>query len=182
MNTKSLFIIILLFLLPLSRTICEESPPPKVGDDAPTFSLLSLDGDRIYLRDYCGEKIRQAWRNQGKFPVVLSFFSTTCKPCVEEIGQLHNLADKFRERAKFFLIAVGEPAQKVRTFVKKRNYSIPVLIDQYLVVSEKYGDPQQVPKLVLMDAEGVIRLFKIGYEEETMIRLELILYEITSSP
>ncbi|NQS97536.1 MAG: TlpA family protein disulfide reductase [candidate division Zixibacteria bacterium] len=182
MNNKIAYIIqfILLFHITLSCAYSDEFEAPGIGGSAPTFSLMTVDGERVYLRDYCGN-IRHNWQNKEKFPVVLSFFSTTCRPCQVEIKHLHRLAEKYQGTVKFFLIAVGEPIDKVQTYVEERQYTIPVLLDQYLVVSELYGNPQAVPKLVLMDSEGVVRLFKVGYEAETINRLDALLNKAVSS-
>ena len=33
----------------------------KAGDPAPTFYLRDLDNTDFFLRDYCGEALRQTW-------------------------------------------------------------------------------------------------------------------------
>jgi thiol-disulfide isomerase/thioredoxin len=139
---------------------------------------MYLNGERMFLRDYCGE-LRFTPNSPHKYPVVLSFFSTTCQPCKVEIKELHLLAEKFHEKVKFFLIAVGEEKDPVYAHITAQKYTIPVLLDQYLIVSGKYGDAQVVPKLVLVDMEGKIRLFKMGYEPKNIKELEELLEQLT---
>ena len=88
------------------------------GSPAPTFSLPDLEQNYISLRDYCGEKLRKPWKNKEKHVVIISFFATWCKPCMEEIPHLEAIAQKYRNRhVKIFLIDVGEETQKVADFI-----------------------------------------------------------------
>lgn len=158
----------------------EEWKDPVVGSDAPTFSLMTPTGERIYLRDYCGVELRQPWKSNVKYPVVISFFSSICEPCKNEIAELHKLNEKYGEKVKFLLVNVGESNQEVKKCLDERGYTLPTLIDQYLVVSKMYGNPQVVPKLAVVDKEGKLAFFVKGYEAENMEKLEKLLEKLVS--
>ncbi|MBC8277162.1 MAG: TlpA family protein disulfide reductase [FCB group bacterium] len=155
----------------LGVILAADYPDPETGTLAPTFSLLTVDGERVYLRDYCGE-LRQPWKEREKCPVILSFWNSTCQPCKDEIRELHRIAEEYGDKVKILLIAAGEDRETVRNCVTERGYTLETLVDQYLIVSGKYGNPQVVPKLALIDCEGIIRYFKKGYEEKNIKELE----------
>lgn len=154
-----------------------------VGSKAPVFTLPDLDNDYVFLRDFCGEKLRKPWKNKTKYAVVISFFATWCVPCQKEIPHLMKIREKFKgSPVKFYLINVGEKFEKVSPFVKKNGYTIPVLLDQYQVTKEKYG-AHTLPRLVVLDKSGIVRHYKKGFknadsfESEMTMLLEKLLKE-----
>ena len=172
-------LVILFIPVCILSAFASDTPILKPGDPAPKFVLPELGGDRVFLSDMCGEKLRQPWKNTIKYPVVISFFSSTCEPCKIEIPLLQEIAKDYPDSVKFFLIAVGEPEEKVKAFVEEQGYTLPVLVDQFMMVSKNYGDARKVPKLALIDKEGVIRLFCEGYSEENMEELKGLLKTVT---
>ncbi len=143
----------------------KQTAPLSAGDIAPTFALMTLDGNYVALRDFCGEKLRKPWKNKTKYAVVISFFATWCKPCMKEIPHLEKLKRKYGgKNIKFFLIDVGEKADKVNEFVRRKNISIPVLLDPYQKTAEKY-DALSLPRLYVLDKNGIIRKEQKGFSD-----------------
>lgn len=70
---------------------------PKPGDKAPDFEGRTIEGDRIRLSDYEGE------RN-----VVLSFGSATCPFTTASIRGLNDLYDDFSDEVEFLFVYVRE--------------------------------------------------------------------------
>ena len=181
MKKLSVYYLVILFLGCNIPSVFATNPPAlKPGDPAPKFVLSQMGGDKVFLSDYCGKKLRQPWKNIIKYPVVLSFFSTTCEPCKVEIPILQEIAKSYPDSSvKFFLICVGEEEAKVKAFVEKQGYTLPVLLDQFMLVSKNYGNPQKVPKLTLIDKEGNIVMFEEGYSEKNMEELKKLLVKVT---
>ena len=78
---------------------------PKPGERAPDFKARSLDGDKIKLSDFRGEK-----------NVVLTFGSVSCPMTAGSIGGLNDLYEDYRdEDVEFLLIYVREahPGEQV---------------------------------------------------------------------
>ena len=101
-----IFTDILLFFLLSQNTFTQKSSTDsiKINDTAPKFVLQSLEGEHVFLRDYCGE-LRQPWKNKIKYIVILSFFTTYCQPCLKEIPELEKLSEKFHNKElKIFLV------------------------------------------------------------------------------
>ena len=82
------------------------------------FSLQDING-RVYAeKDF-----------KGKISII-NFWATWCPPCVEEIPSLNRLRKKMQNKP-FQLISInyGEPAQRIRSFMKKVAVDFPVLLD-----------------------------------------------------
>ena len=138
----------------------------KAGDEAPAFYLKNLQGGDMFLRNFCGEKLRQPWKNKTKYAVILSFFASWCEPCKREVPILEEVAEKYKDKnLKIFLVNVGEKKDVVKPFVEKQGYSLPVLLDVYKVVSEKKYNIKSLPRLIIIDPNGVIRLVKRGFHD-----------------
>lgn len=72
-------------------------PGPNLNDAAPDFTLASLDGRNVTLSDEVGER-----------PIVLIFGNFTCGPFRSQAGNIEKLYERYRDRAKFFLVYVRE--------------------------------------------------------------------------
>jgi hypothetical protein len=73
------------------------SPGPNLNEEAPDFTLRSLDGEEVTLSEEIGDQ-----------PVVLIFGNFTCGPFRSQAGNIEKLYERYRDRAKFFLIYVRE--------------------------------------------------------------------------
>lgn len=139
--------------------------PIKVGDPSPVFSLPDLQNNYVFLRDYSGKKLRKPWKNKTKYVIVMSFFATWCGPCKKEIPYLEKLKAEFADKkAKFFLVDVGEERKVLDGFLDKNKISLKVLHDRYQQTAEKFG-ANSLPRLIVIDKEGTIRLIKKGFKD-----------------
>ena len=78
---------------------------PKPGERAPDFKARTLDGDKIKVSDFRGEK-----------NVVLTFGSVSCPMTAGSIGGMNDLYEDYREEdVEFFLVYVREahPGEEV---------------------------------------------------------------------
>ena len=68
----------------------------------------------------------------------------------------------------------------VASFVKKQSYSFPILLDIYKVVGEKKYNIKSLPRLIIIDQNGVIRLVKKGFHdrEKFMKTLQIVIDEM----
>ncbi len=159
-------IILLLSIIVISTSAQNIPEPIKVGEKAPAFALPNLHNEYIALKDFCGEKLRKPWKNKTKYAVVLSFFATWCKPCIAEIPHLQKVKEKFQDKpVKFYLVNVGESRENINKFFKGKNISIPILLDRYKKISEKY-DALKLPRLFILDQNGFIKLEKRGFSSD----------------
>ena len=72
-------------------------PGPQLNESAPDFTLRTLKGDEVTLS-----------KEVGPLPIVLIFGNFTCGPFRSQSGNLEKLHERYRDRAKFFLVYVRE--------------------------------------------------------------------------
>ena len=100
----------------------------KVGDKAPSFTLLDQDENSVSLSDY---------KNQG---IVIWFFPKANTPgwTNEGIGFRDELK-KFNELNIAILGISADPPKKQKKFVDKYQFNYPLLCDESHEMLEKYG-------------------------------------------
>ena len=123
-----------------------------IREEAPDFTLKSLDGSNLRLEEYRGQV------------VLINFWASWCGPCRQEMPLLDRLHHRYEDTG-FAVLGVnveGEvaPAQKI---VDKTNVTFPVLIDEKQKVSEMYS-LEAMPSTVVVDRDGVIRYIHLGYK------------------
>ncbi len=112
---------------------------------APDFTLKSLSGEEVHLSD-----------QRGKY-VLVNFWATWCGPCKIEMPSLETLHQRFKSK-KFSLLAISNDmfgAKIVEPFVKANNLSFPILLDQQLQASNKFG-VVSLPTTFMIDPAGNI--------------------------
>lgn len=157
---------LLLILLLVATSFSAETALLEKGVPAPTFVLPTLSGSREYLRVWCGEKLMKPYINSIKHRVILSFWSTTCAPCMKEIPELHTFAEKHAEDSvKVFLVNLDKhsPAE-LETFVSEKEWTLPVLRDPYQNTSKRFG-VTAIPTLYVISPDGKIEHAFTGIPE-----------------
>ncbi len=147
----------------------------EIGTEAPSCYAYFLDGGDFFLSRYVGPKARP----HLKSPIVFSFFTTSCIPCRKEIPYLHTLQENYPD-IKIFLINVGEEPEQISNYIKSMGYTLPVLLDRYGKISEKYF-AKVTPAIVTITTEGKIGFYKQGYSETDNKAIKQAFERLTSS-
>lgn len=128
----------------------------EVGERAPDFSLVGLDGMRRSLASYRGQ------------PLVLNFWATWCQPCHKEIPDLQELHRS--GRIQVLSVAIDEQGEEiVRPFVEQWAIEYPVLIDDREVFASAYR-ATTIPYTLVLDAEHVIRkIYRIPVTQQEVL-------------
>lgn len=87
----------------------------------------------VEIKTGTGEKINtSAFENDGK-PMIIDFWATWCKPCIEELNAIHDVyADWQNETGvKMIIISIDDArtSQRVAPFVNARNWAYESYID-----------------------------------------------------
>ena len=133
----------------------------NIGDEAPTFYVRTLDERDFFLSDSLKKNHR---------PIVFSFFATWCIPCRQEIPVLDSIRTIY-PKVDFYLINVSgltkdgkmkiEDPVNVRKMIKSLGTEIPVLMDKFGTVAEKY-DAVILPRIIAIAPTD--SSFKVVYE------------------
>lgn len=152
---------VLLVLLMVSLSGVAEAGPAvgtNVGDQAPDFSIKTLDEKIVNLKE---------WR--GKKAVYLVFWATWCPNCKREIPKLTKLSHALKDKMAFFAINVGinDSVRKVVRFQKKYPMNYPIAFDDHSKITKQFkvmGTPTQV----IVDINGTIRYRDSDVPEDLM--------------
>lgn len=128
----------------------------QVGERAPNFQLRDVQEKIVSLNWFCGEKLPPTQRKI----VVLNFFQTTCKPCIEELPAIKRFYNSWKDdpRVIFFMIGCGDSIDRLKNFQQSQNaYNLPMLSDKYLVTCKNYG-VTTFPATIVIDGTGIINL------------------------
>lgn len=130
----------------------------KVGDDAPDFTLVDLDGEKHQLSDYIG---------QGVF---LNFWGTWCAPCKKEMPAMGRQYEVYQNQGvQILAVNIAESDLKVRAFAEQYGMTFPTLIDETKGVMEVYNI-KPLPTTLLINPEGKIIKIITGEMSENDIQ------------
>ena len=116
---------------------------------APDFSYRDAAGNDVLLSDLRGKV------------VLLNFWATWCPPCVYEMPFLEEAHRQLPDNAVILAIDIGEKAETVSAFAEEHGLTLPIILDQNAAIAQLYR-ANQLPTSVIIDAEGIIREYKIG--------------------
>ncbi|MGB5947381.1 thiol-disulfide oxidoreductase ResA [Paenisporosarcina sp.] len=142
-------IILSVLVLAIVYTIYNNATKEKVevlgiGDQAPDFTLVDLNGEEHRLSDYKG---------QGVF---LNFWGTWCKPCAKEMPAMDRQYEIYKEQGvQILAVNIAQSDFEVERFASQYGLDFPIVIDKTKSVMEAYNiDP--LPTTLLINPDGEI--------------------------
>ncbi len=112
----------------------------KVGKKAPDFTLPSVTGGQVSLRDFAGRKL------------LLVFTQAGCGPCHDIAPEFNRLQAKGEHQV--LVVNNGEPAE-TRQWAADVHARFPVLVQEKFSLSKRY-EIFVTPFAFLIDEEGLI--------------------------
>lgn len=124
--------------------------PLAVGEEAPDFSLVTVNGEVYSLAQFDGK------------PVIVYFWTSWCQTCREEMAAL---AERYRQNGSrgptVLAINSEEAGSMVADFAEKSPMPFPLLVDIDGRVGDLFG-MQTIPTTYLIDANGVLQQIHAG--------------------
>jgi len=140
-----------LMLLVLAVCIPAHEAGPEVAEMAPDFELKDAAGITYRLSDLKGQT------------VLINFWASWCRECLEEMPSLNALYLKLRKEGIVVLgISIDRNWKAVRGALEKTPVQYPVLLDSRGDVFVKKYTVIGIPTTIVVDSEGVIREKIIG--------------------
>lgn len=134
------------------------------GKAAPAIELPTLDGKAYKLSEDAASVI------------ILDFWATWCGPCRQTLPNLQNLHDwvgKEKKSVAIYAVNLGEDQNKVATFWKDRNLTVPVLMDTQETVGQAYM-ANAIPQTVIISGGKVYKVYVGALPNlEEMIRKDI---------
>jgi thiol-disulfide isomerase/thioredoxin len=128
------------------------APHPLLGQPAPTFETVDLEGQPIDLTKHLGQDI-----------VMLDFWATWCGPCVRAMPDVDAVAEKYADRGLvFYAVNAGEDPATVKEFLAENQLDVPVAMDPDGTVSGLYH-VEGIPQTVLVGKDGRVQVVHIGF-------------------
>lgn len=130
---------------------------------APQIDGTTLDGIELTSESLRGQL------------VVANFWFTSCGPCIGEIPELNQLADKFRGKARFLAFAT-DPPERVKQFLKDHEFRYEI-VPSSRRLARAFG-VDGYPRHYILDRDGYIAWKAQGANPENIQRLEAMLQRL----
>ncbi len=128
---------------------------PRDHDNLGAFrsvSIATIDGRRFDAATVAGR------------PVLVTFWSTTCVVCLQEMPDLEALYRRLAPRG-LEIVAVSmpwDPPDEVVRLAQARALPYPVALDVTGAVARAFGDVSATPTHILIDPDGEVAFHRTG--------------------
>lgn len=114
----------------LSVSLTSQAATLNIGDKAPNFKAVTLNGKSVDLADFIGNK-----------PVYLKFWATWCSYCKVEMPHLQAIYDENKNQVEVLTINVGmnDSIANIESFFNSKGFNIPTVFDQKGAITSSYG-------------------------------------------
>ncbi len=127
----------------------------KTGEKIASFNERDINGNKFNLKELTGKV------------VVLNFWFINCPPCRQEIPDLNELADKYRDNPDVVFIAVALDAKyDINDFLKTNPFRYHI-IDDGRYIASRYGI-NSYPTNVVLDKQGKVVFHSTGFSMNTV--------------
>ncbi len=122
----------------------------NVGERAPDFTLVDLEGNQVSLSDFRGKT------------VFVNFWATWCPPCRAEMPEIEAIYQEYKDKDVVVIgVDILEPEDVVRQYMQQGDYSWTFVLDTSGEVAGNYRIVA-IPTSFFIDREGIIQAVNIG--------------------
>jgi peroxiredoxin len=124
-------------------------------EPAPDVNFKSIHGEQISLQSLRGKV------------VLVNFWATSCSTCVQEMPQMVETYNKYKDRGlEFVAVAMSyDPANYVLNYSETRQLPFKVALDVDGAAAKSFGDVKLTPTTFLIDKNGNIIKRYVGIPE-----------------
>jgi len=121
-----------------------EPPIVNAGDSAPSFSVVTEDGQTVTPTSFGGKLL------------VLNFWGSWCAPCIQETPSLEQFQQVFAKRGVVVLgVSVDTNEKQYKDFLTRFRVNFKTSRDPEANISYKYGTVQ-FPETYIIDSSGKV--------------------------
>lgn len=138
----------------------------KTGDQAPIFTVTTIDGKDISLTDLKGKV------------VLINFFAIWCGPCMKELPEVEKqLWPKFKDQ-NFVMVSIGREHTKDQLIAwnKKKGFTFPIAPDPKREVYSKFAS-QYIPRNFIVDKSGKVIWQGVGFDQKELDQMMKVIKE-----
>lgn len=135
----------------------------EAGKAAPNFVLENMEGEKVSLSDYRGQR------------VIVNFWATWCPPCRKEIPAFIQVYEEEDVEILAVNMTHSETAsmEKIEEFVYEEfKMPFPVLLDKENKITTQYR-VAAYPTTYMIDSEGIVRHMAMGEMTYDQMKKEL---------
>jgi len=127
---------------------------------APDFAMYDAYGNEVWLSDFRGQT------------VVLNFWATWCRVCVQETPYFDALYQERGDEIKLLKVVLldgqRETMDRVNAFMEEGGYTFPLYFDTTGAASRAFG-LRFIPMTFFIDADGyIVRTIQGAADEESL--------------
>lgn len=152
--------------------VSSNDAPAHPRRPVPEMSWTGFDGGVSKLKDFHGKV------------VILDFWATYCKPCIEEIPHLKKLQEKYGiDNLMVFGLHVGgdEDQPKIPEFVKRLDITYPLAYPEDDLTAYVFGQQTAIPQTAIFDRKGNLVKKITGFDDNIRLELDRIVDEAVSN-
>lgn len=146
--------------VPLEAAVPQSGAIPQIGEPAPDFQLMDLNGNPVRLSDFEGR------------PVVINFWATWCPPCRAEMPDIQAVHSEYGDRAVILAVNIMEHPQTVNDYFQRVGLDFTALLDTGGEVTGRYRIVA-VPTTYFIAADGTVADRNVGPMTKSLIESKL---------
>ncbi len=133
----------------------------KDASPTPPFLVADLNGNTISTVALKGKVI------------IVNFWATWCPPCREEIPELIDLQDKYKDKLQIIGVSMDEDASpaEVNAFAQKAGINYPVVMGKD--IAQEYGGVPALPTSFVVNKDGGVVQKHVGIVQPDEIEAEV---------
>ena len=146
---------------------------PASRAPAPQASIEALEGGRVELGELRGKV------------VVISFWATWCRPCLQELPHMQRFLDAYGEQGlEVLAISTDQPdsLSQVRSIVRRNSWTMQILLDPEGAVTQLLNPRGNNPFTIIIDRHGRIVETHEGFSTGDEVHYEEVIQALLAEP